>query len=441
MNNELNIRKLIIPLIFEQLLAVSVGMVDTFMVSTVGEVAVSGVALVDNINRLVIQILSAFAAGGIVVSSQYYGGSHIERAKKNSAQLETLMTIVATVSGILCAVFSRQILGAIFGAVDADVMEAANTYMVITALSYPFLGLYNANAAVFRSFGNSKISIYISVIMNLVNIGFNALFVFGFHMGVAGIGYATLLSRVAAGILMKLIALTKKNVLKTSAIKDYLPKAEYIGKILKIGIPGGIENGMFQIGKLLVVSMIAGLGTNAIAANSIAYQVIDFPNIPGVAIGLALVTVIGNDVGAGDIKRAKKDTKKLLRYAYIGDWCCKITLFVLAPAIVSVFSLSKEATDICVMVLRCFSVASLPVWPLSFTMPSALRGAGDAAYTMIVGIFSMWLGRIVISYILIFHFELGVLGVWIGMFADWYIRGICYTARFLSGKWQQKKVV
>lgn len=365
MNTKLNIRKLVLPLILEQLLAVSVGMVDTFMVSTVGQVAVSGVALVDNINRLVIQIFAAFAAGGIVISSQYFGSGNMEKAKKNSAQLEIIMMIFAIVAGFGCAFWSRPILQTIFGKVDLDVMEAANMYMILTALSYPFLGLYNANAAVFRSFGNSQISMLISLIMNIVNVGLNALFVFGFHLGVAGIGYATLISRVVAGFLMKEMALTKKNRLKTNVVGDYKPDPSFIWNILKIGVPGGVENGMFQIGKLMVVSMIAVLGTNAIAANSIAYQIIDFPNIPGVAIGLALVTVVGNDIGANDIELTKEHTKKLVKYAYFGDSGCKLTLFVIVPYIVNLFSLSPEATQTCILVLRCFCIASLPVCHLA----------------------------------------------------------------------------
>ncbi len=255
------LKKLIVPLILEQLLAVSVGMVDTIMVSTVGEVAVSGVALVDNINRLVIHVLSAFAAGGVVISSQYYGSGNMAKTRKSCAQLEMLMLIFSILTAVLCAVFSRSILGAVFGSVEADVMNAANIYLVVTALSYPFLGAYNAGAAILRSFGNSRISMNISIIMNIINVVLNALFVFVFKWGVMGVALATLAGRMAAGVIMKLVTVSAKNPLKVTEKSDYIPSVPYIKRILKIGIPSGIENSIFQIGKLMVISLVATLGT------------------------------------------------------------------------------------------------------------------------------------------------------------------------------------
>ena len=435
------LKKLLLPLIFEQLLAVSVGMVDTFMVSTVGQVAVSGVALVDNINRLIIQVMSAFAAGGIVVTSQYMGSKNYKLSEKSCAQLEMLMNVFSVATMFVCIFFGRFILGCLFGKINQDVMEAAHIYLVVSGISFVFLGIYNAGAAILRCQEDTKTSMIVSLVMNIINVIFNAVFVFGLHMGVLGVALATLISRAVAGMIMKLLLLSKRNSLRITEMQMYKPSGSLIKKILTIGIPSGIENGMFQIGKLLVVSMVATLGTDAIAANSIAYQIIDFPNIPGVSIGLALVVIVGQDIGAGDKELAIKDSKRLLKLAYIGDWSCKILLFMIAPWLVSVFSLSVTATGIAVTVLRCFAVAALPVWPLSFTLPNALRGAGDAKFTMFVSILSMWLCRIVVSYILVMWCDFGVLGVWIGMFADWYIRGISYSLRFLSKKWLTKKVI
>ena len=438
---ESRLRKLLLPLILEQLLAVSVGMVDTFMVSTVGQVAVSGVALVDNINRLIIQVMSAFAAGGIVVTSQYMGNKKYEISKKSCAQLEILMSAFSVATMFVCIFFGRSILGFLFGKIEQDVMEAAHTYLVVSGISFVFLGMYNTGAAILRCQEDTKTSMLVSFVMNIVNVVFNAWFVFGLHMGVLGVAVATLISRAVAGLIMKLLLLSKRNSLRITEMKMYKPSLDLVKKILSIGIPSGIESGMFQIGKLLVVSMVATLGTDAIAANSIGYQIIDFPNIPGVSIGLALVVIVGQDIGAGDKELAVKDSKHLLKLTYIGDWICKILLFVLAPWLVSVFSLSAAATDMAVTVLRCFSIAALPVWPLSFTLPNALRGAGDAKFTMLVSILSMWICRIVISYILVMWCHFGILGVWLGMFVDWYVRGISYSLRFISKKWLTKKVI
>lgn len=433
--------KLVIPLIFEQLLAVSVGFVDTLMISTVGEHAISGVALVDNINRLVIQILAAFATGGVVVASQYIGRGSKEESKICTGQLISLMLFLTVFLAGIFIVFPNKLLGLMFGKVDRAVMDAAVTYLIITSISYPFLAVYNSGAAIFRSFGNSAVSMKISIMMNMANVAFNALFVFGMGLGVKGVGLATLFSRVIACFIMAGYLMSDKNELRVSNITHFIPNGMYISKILRIGVPSGIENGMFQIGKLMVVSMVATLGTSAIAANSIAYQIIDFPNLPASAIGIALITIVGQCIGAGDIDGAKYQIKKLMKYAYVSDWICKGILFIFAPVFVGWFSLSPEAASSAVAVLRAFFIAAIAIWPLCFTMPNALRSAGDVKYTMIVSILSMWICRIIASYILVFYLKFGLMGVWIGMFIDWYARGILYGLRYLSNKWIGHKVI
>lgn len=433
--------RLVIPLIFEQLLAVSVGFVDTLMISTVGEHAISGVALVDNINRLVIQILAAFATGGVVVVSQYIGRGSKEESKICTGQLISLMLFSTVILTAIFIIFPDKLLGLIFGTVDIAVMDAAVIYLVITSVSYPFLAIYNSGAAIFRSFGNSAVSMKISIVMNVANVAFNALFVFGMKLGVKGVGLATLFSRVIACLIMVIYLLSDKNELRVSNAIHFIPKGVYISKILRVGIPSGIENGMFQIGKLMVVSMVATLGTSAIAANSIAYQIIDFPNLPASAIGIALITIVGQCIGAGDIDVAKYQIKKLMKYAYVSDWICKGILFIFAPVFVGWFSLSIEAANSAVVVLRAFFIAAIVIWPLSFTMPNALRAAGDVKYTMIVSILSMWICRIIASYVLVFYLNVGLIGVWIGMFVDWYVRGIFYGIRYLSNKWIGYKVI
>ena len=406
-----DLRKLIIPLMFEQLLAVLVGLVDTLMVSQSGEAAVAGVALVDNINRLIIQVM---------------------------AQLETVLLIFSVIMTAFSVSFTRPLLKVIFGTVEDSVMDCAVLYFVITALSYPFLGMYNAGAAIFRSVGNSKVSMNISILMNVINVAGNALFVFVFKWSVAGVALSTALSRVAAGIVMTVLVCGKTNPIRIDHIKYFVPDWIYIKKILTIGIPSGIENGMFQIGKLMVVSMVATFGTASTAANSVGYTVIDFANIPASSMGLALITVVGQCIGAGEKEQAKMYTKKVLKCAYFGDWICNIPLFFLAPFIASWFNLSGEATQITVMILRCFNVVSLFIWPLSFTLSNPLRAAGDVKFTMTASIISMWLFRVGSSYVLGVMLGMGVLGVWIGMFIDWAARSVCFVARFVSGRWLKR---
>ncbi len=434
-------KKLIGPMILEQLFAVSVGAVDTFMVARVGEAAVSGVALVDSINLLVIQVMAAFAAGGIVVISQYRGTKNQEMIEKSCSHLEMILGAFSVFIMLIYLLRGKALLQALFGAVKPDVMQAAVTYLTLTGISLVFWSLYSAGSAILRCQENTKTSMKVSLFMNLLNVVLNATFVFGFQMGVLGVALATLISRFCAGIYMKLVTLSSKNEFRIRSLKMYQPSFAMAKNILAMGVPSGIENGMFHVGKIAVARMIATLGTSAIAANAISYQIIEFPNIPGGTFGLALVVIIGADIGAGKKEQAVKDTKQVIKYAYIGDWICKILLFILAPFVVKAFSLSAEATAMAVLVLRCFSIVSLPVWPLSFTLPSALRGAGDVKYSMVVSIIAMWLGRVVLTYILVMHFNLSILGVWIGMFADWFIRGSLYVLRFKSGRWLEKKIV
>ena len=438
--NRKQLKALILPLMFEQFLNVMVGMVDTLMVSKAGEAAVSGVALTTNINLLIIQVMAALATGGAVVCSQYNGRKDTEEATFAAAQLETVLLVFSVVAALICAVFGHRMLPAIFGKVEEAVMHSAWIYMFVTALSYPFLGVYNAGAAIFRSVGNSKVSMILSVLMNAINIVLNAVLVM-MGYGVLGVALATLVSRIVCGICMVILVTKPYNPLQLKRLRELMPNRKMITRILRIGIPSGIENSMFQVGKLMVVSMITRFGTAAIAANSVSYSVIEFPNIPGMSMGLALITVVGNCLGAGEIEQAKKYTKKLMVLAYAGDWIMNALLFVFAPQVVGVFSLSKEATDMAVEVLRWFSSVAVFIWPLSFTLPNALRAAGDVKYTMITGILSMWMFRVLCSYFLAVVCNLGILGVWYGMFIDWGVRSLFFVIRYLSGKWQTKKVI
>ena len=436
-----DLKKLIIPLIIEQMLALSIGLFDTLMVSSCGEASVSGVSLVDSISVLLIQILSALATGGAVVCSQYLGKKMPEKAKLSAGQLMFIMLTSSGTVMILVLFLHRFLLRTIFGQIEADVMDAAQIYFLISAISYPFLGVYNAGAALFRSIGNSKISMYTSLVMNVINIGGNAILIYGAGIGVMGAALATLIARMVSALVMVVLLSKKDNPLCIATPGCMRPQKDVIGKILKIGIPSGIENSMFQVGKLMVVSMITSFGTAAIAANSVSYSIIEFPNIPGMSMGLALITVVETCLGAGEVAQAKKYTKKLMLFAYLGDWIMNLVLFVFAVPIVSVFSLSPEATRMAAEVLRWFSTIAVFIWPLSFTLPNALRAAGDVKFTMLTGIISMWLFRVLCSYLLAVVCNMGILGVWFGMFIDWAVRSLLFAVRYLSGRWQMKKVI
>ena len=432
---------LIWPLLLEQFLSVSMGMADTLMVSGVGEAAVSSVSLVDSLNILILQILAALASGGAVVASQYLGRQDGDNARRSAAQLFSVVGIATGAAMVVCIVLSRVILRGVFGSIDEDVMAFSQIYFIISAVSYPFMGLYSAGAALFRAQGNSKVSMRASLVMNVINIGGNALLIYGFGLGVLGAALATLFGRVVAAVWVLVQQQQMENPLRVSEPADLLPQRELVGRILAIGVPSGLENGMFQIGKLCVSSLTSTLGTAAIAANAVAGSVSTMANIPGNTMSLAMIPVVGRCLGAGDKKQAKHYAVLLLGIAAAGLLVANTVLFFVIPTVAVWFSLSAEALAMCVTVVRWFSVFSVFFWAGSFTLPNALRSGGDAKFTMLVSIVSMWTFRVVLSYFFVLQLHMGLTGVWFGMFIDWICRCLCFGIRFIRGKWMEHEVI
>ena len=433
---------LLLPLIAEQALSVTIGLADTLMVSSVGEAAVSGVSLVDTFNTLMIQVMSALATGGAVVASQYIGHQETKNAKAAAAQILFIMAAFSCTVAAVVVLGRHWILRGIFGSIEADVMDYAQTYFLLSALSYPFIGLYSAGAALFRAQGNSKISMLSSLVMNVVNIGGNAIFIFGFHMGVMGAALASLISRAVACCAVLVLLQKPDCSLRVDNLAALRPDRSLIQRILRLGIPAGIENGMFQIGKLSVASLTSTLGTAAIAANAVANTTTTFLNIPANAVGMAVLTVVGQCLGAGEKQQAVGYARKLLFVAYVGAWFMNLTAFFFANRlVVTLFHLSPQAQAMALQVMRWFNVFSLFVWPSSFTLPNILRAAGDAAFTMRVSIFSMWVFRVGFCYLMVLCFHGQLLSIWMGMYLDWVFRSLCFFARFFSGKWLEQKVI
>lgn len=436
-----DLKKLIIPLIIEQILVILVGFSDTVMVASVGEAAVSAVSLVDGINVLLINIFSALATGGAVVASQFIGQGSIKKAQYSAKQLILITALLASVLMIIIIIFNGSLLQLIFGHVEVNVMKNAEIYFLFSAISYPFIALYNAGAALFRAIGNSKISMINSAIMNVINIGLNAVFIFGFKWGVFGAVLATLIARmVACTVILKTLS-HKNNELY---VDDYLHwhfDFTYIKKILTIGIPSGLENGMFQFGKILVQSLIASFGTYSIAANAVSNNLAQMQIIPGMAMSLAMVTVVGRCVGANDYKQAKYYIKKLMKITYITMAVLIAVLLVFTPIILKFYVLSKETIDLAYQCIFIHTIFAATIWPLAFTFPNALRASNDAKFTMIVSATSMWIFRFCFSYVIGRYMGYGLLGVWIAMFIDWIVRSIFFIWRYHSGKWMNKQLV
>ncbi len=433
---------LLLPLIAEQALSVTIGLADTLMVSSVGEAAVSGVSLVDSFNTLMIQLMSALATGGAVVTSQYIGHRESKNAKATAAQIMFVLASFSVVVAAVVVVGRHGILRGIFGSIDADVMNYAETYFLLSALSYPFIGLYNAGAALFRAQGNSKISMMSSLVMNVVNIGGNAILIFGFGMGVLGAALASLVSRAIACVTVLFLLQKPSCPLRIEGLSSLRPNGSLIKRILRVGIPAGIENGMFQIGKLSVASLTSTLGTAAIAANAVANTTSTFLNIPASAVGMAVLTVVGQCLGAGEKEQAVYYARRLLFMAYCGAWFMNISAFLFANKFaISLFRLSPEAQTMALQVMVWFNLFSVFFWPSSFTLPNILRSAGDAPFTMTVSIISMWVFRVGFCYLMILGFHGRLLSIWMGMFLDWVFRSLCFAIRFVRGKWLEQTVI
>ena len=433
---------LLLPLIAEQALSVTIGLADTLMVSSVGEAAVSGVSLVDSFNTLMIQVMSALATGGAVVTSQYIGHREPKNAKAAAAQILFVLASFSLVVAAVVVVGRHAILRGIFGSIDADVMRYAETYFLLSALSYPFIGLYNAGAALFRAQGNSKISMLSSLVMNVINIGGNAVLIFGFGMGVMGAALASLVSRAVACAVVLYLLQKPTCPLRVDGLRALAPDGGLIRRILRVGIPAGIENGMFQIGKLSVSSLTSTLGTAAIAANAVANTATTFLNIPANAVGMAALTVVGQCLGAGEKEQAVYYSRRLLLTAYCGAWVMNLSAFLFANRFaISLFNLSPEAQTMALQVMVWFNFVSLFFWPSSFTLPNILRAAGDARFTMAVSILSMWVFRVGFCYVMVLGFHGRLLSIWMGMFLDWVFRSLCFFVRFVRGQWMEQSVI
>lgn len=427
---------LILPLIVEQFLAVLVGMADSVMVASVGEAAVSGVSLVDNIMVLFTNLFAALATGGAVIAGQYLGQKNEKLACRAAAQLVWFTTIVAVVIMIVIYCGKWFVLHVVFGQIEADVMGHASTYLVIVTASIPFMALYNAGAAIFRAMGNSKVSMQVAMIMNVINVAGNTVLIYGFHRGTEGVAIPTLVSRVAAALLIVMLLCGKQNVIHIEKTFRYRPDWTMVKRILGIGIPNGLENSMFQLGKIIVLSLVSTFGTYAIAANAVCNAVANFQVLPGMAVNLAITAVIARCVGAGDYEQAEYFTKKLMRLVYLCMVIVNLIVLFLLPLILWAYNLSDITARTAREVLYFHSAAACLIWPVSFSLPSVLRAAGDAKVTMVISLASMWIFRIIFSYVLGGYLGMGVFGVWAAMVIDWCVRSVCMTIRYKSGKWK-----
>ena len=435
------IRSLLIPVVLEQLLNSIMGTADTMMVSNVGSAAISAVSLVDSINILVIQAFSALAAGGAIVCAQYIGQQNKERANESARQVLFIITLISIIVSAICLGFKKPLLRLIFGSVEADVMRASEIYFFYTALSFPFIALYDAAASIFRAQDNTKGPMAISMISNIMNIVGNAIMIWGFHMGVAGAAIATLISRIFCALVV-LIQLRRDR--QPIVVRDYLkirPDWPMIGRILGIGIPSGVENSMFQLGKLAIQSTVSTLGTVAIAAQAMTNILENLNGIAGIGVGVGLMTIVGQCMGANRKDEAVYYIKKLSVIAEVTIIVSCLLVFILTRPVTMLGGMEKTSADMCWHMVMWITIVKPIMWVSAFVPAYGLRAAGDVKFSMIISCAVMWLCRFCLSVLLIRGLGFGPMGVWIGMFADWTVRAVLFTWRFHSRKWLEHKVI
>lgn len=429
------------PLLLEQFLAITVGLADSLMVATVGDAAISAVSLVDSISNLMIYIFSAMATGGAAVAGQYIGQRQKEDACHAGQQLIALLAAVSVFFVALLYLFRAQVLTVTFGHIEPDVMAATNTYYLYVMASIPGIALYNGGAALWRTMGRSDISLKVSLLMNGINVAGNAILIFGLGFDVAGVAIPTLVSRTVAAVVIVWLLFNEKLELHLSDIRAFRFEKRVMRNIFRIAIPSGVENGMFHFGRLILFSLISTFGTASITANAIGNTMGNFHVFAGQAICMGLTTVVSQCVGAGAYDRARYYMKKLTVATYAVMAFINITLILCIPLILRVYDVAPEAAVLAREVMLIHGGSAILLWLPSFMIPYFLRAAGDATYTMVVSMLTMWLVRVLGAYVIGRYLGYGVVGVWFAhAILDWATRSVIFYARYRSGKWERMAI-
>ncbi len=423
---------LLLPLIAEQFLSILMGIMDTIMVSSLGDAAVSGVSLVDMLFVLFINIFGALATGGAVIASRFIGAKKPEDACRSAGVLFLISLSASLVTLGAVAVFDVRLLRLLFGTIEDDVMEASTIYMRTTMISFPFIALYNASAALFRSMGNSKISMFASTGANLINVAGNAVTIFVLRWGVFGAALSTVISRFLL-MLFFLIRIADKRLpihVTPRGLFRGKPDGTIAKSILGVGLPGSLESGTFQLGRILVLSIISTFGTAQITANAVANNIDSFGVMTGFAFNLGIVTVVGQCVGAGDWRAVRYYSAKLLRMSYLSFIVFNALLTAALPLVLRLYQISDEAAGLAVILILIHNLCAVVLWTPSFVTPNAMKAAGDARFVMIVAVISMFVCRVGLSEVIGRRMGMGAIGVWIAMVIDWIARTIFFAVRW-----------
>ncbi|WP_295613962.1 MATE family efflux transporter [uncultured Methanobrevibacter sp.] len=432
---------LFIPLLIEQALEFFVGLADSIMVASLGEAAISGVSLVDFLMQLLIFSFSALATGGAVIAGQYLGDKNIDKARDASNQLIWFSAISSSFF-MLIVLFARHFLiTVLFGQIEADVWNTANMYLLIVALSIPFIAIYNSGAAIFRTTNNAFLPMQVMFICDILNIIGNAFCIYYLEWGVEGVAIPTVIARFLAAIILLYFIMDENYLLHIKRTLRHKFDWLLLKNVLNVGIPYGIENGLFQLGRILVLSLVSTFGTMAIAANSVGYAIAVFSVLPGFAINLGLTAVISRCVGADDYEQAKYYNKKCILIVFISHIIINVIIFALLPFLLDIYGLSAKTAQMAFEMIVWHGIFAIIIWPIAFTLPATFRGAGDSKSVMYISLAVMFTCRIALSYVIADWLGIGVFGTWIAMFIDWYVRAALYIYRYFSDKWTEYRTV
>ncbi|MBE6509933.1 MAG: MATE family efflux transporter [Methanobrevibacter millerae] len=432
---------LFIPLLIEQALEFFVGLADSIMVASLGEAAISGVSLVDFLMQLLIFSFSALATGGAVIAGQYLGDNKIDEARNASNQLMWFSALSSTLFMLIVLIARSFLIGILFGQIEADVWANADIYLLIVALSIPFIAIYNAGAAIFRTTNDASLPMKIMLVCDVLNVVGNAFCIYYLGWGVEGVAIPTVISRFIAAIAILYYVLDENYLLHIKRTLKHKFDWLILRNVLNVGIPYGIENGLFQLGRILVLSLVSTFGTMAIAANSVGYAIGIFSVLPGFAINLGFTAVISRCVGANDYEQVRFYNKKIILIVFISHIIINIVIFALLPFILEIYQLSSQTAAMTTEMVIWHGIFAVIIWPIAFTLPAMFRGAGDSKSVMYISLAVMFTCRIGLSYIIADWMGVGVFGTWIAMFIDWYVRAALYLYRYFSNKWTQYRAV
>ena len=431
---------MILPLLMEQFLLMLVGLADTMVVSYAGEAAVSGVSLVNSFNTIFINLFTALASGGAVVVSQYIGRRDMKMASESSSQLLMAATVFAVVISIPVLIWKVPLLKGLFGKVEPDVMEACKTYLRISVYSFPALGIYNAGTALYRSIGKTSVTMKISIVSNLINVAGNLIGVFVFRAGVAGVAYPSLIARTFSAVVITLLCFREKEV-RYVGRWIFQWNRELLKKMLSIAIPNGVESGIFQFVKVALSSVVALFGTYQIAANGISQSIWSVAALISVTMGPAFITVIGQCMGAGDIRQAEYYFRKLTKVTVCISVAWNTLIFLITPLLIKIFAVSRQTGQMILYLVLIHNIANAVVFPFADPLGKGLRAAGDAMFTMGISLFTTIGVRLILSILLGIVLDLGVIGIALAMCLDWTVRGVIFWIRFRQGKWKTYRVI